>query len=102
MVLYNFTINDVDSTLTCAGSVTGTSSNTAIVTSAGIVISGTAPNCIATITPVANANGSPNITLTVTDGTTSSTSVFVLTVVAVNDAPTISAITAKTTHEDTT
>lgn len=100
-----FTISDSDSTVFC-NNVTGVSSNTSVVPSANIVISGTAPNCSATITPIANASGSTNITLTITDNGTpppslTANSVFGLTVSPVNDAPTISAITNKSTEEDT-
>src|SRR5436190_953256 len=55
-----------------------------------------------TATPVANQFGTATITVTVTDadgGTSSDT--FVLTVNSVNDNPTISDITDKTTTEDT-
>ncbi len=72
-----FTINDVETALTCASSVTATSSDTSKVAHASIVIGGTAPDCTATITPVANANGTPTITLTVTDGTTPTSDTFV-------------------------
>lgn len=51
--------------------------------------------------PVANANGTGVVTLIVSDGTLTAQDTFVLTVVAVNDAPTISDITNKTTAEDT-
>jgi hypothetical protein len=96
----SFTINDIDSTLTCAGSVTASSSNTALADTANITISGTAPNCIATILPIADQNGATNITLTVSDGSLNAQSTFTLTVVAVDDAPTISALSAQTTLED--
>ena len=100
-----FTISDSDSTVYC-NNVAGTSSNTSLIPNANIVITGTAPNCFAAITPVANASGSAMITLTLTDNGTplpakTATSAFTLTVDAVNDAPTISAITNKTTDEDT-
>lgn len=97
----NFTVSDVDSTLTCSGSVSGVSSDTTIVASSSIVITGSIPNCIATITPVANHNGTTNITLTATDGTLTSASTFALVVAAVNDAPVMGAISAQTTAEDT-
>ena len=100
-----FTIVDADSTVYC-NDVTGVSSNTTLVPNANIVITGTAPNCVATITPALNAYGTSSITLTLTDHGTplpaqTATSIFTLTVNAVNDAPTISAITNKTTDEDT-
>lgn len=103
--LIAFTIADTDSTVFCSN-VVGTSTNTLLVPNANIVITGTAPNCSAKITPAANASGIAGITLTITDNGTplpamTATSAFNLTVNAVNDAPTISAITNKTTDEDT-
>ena len=100
-----FTIVDVDSTVFC-NNVTATSSNTTLVPNANIVIAGTAPNCTAVITPTANGNGSTTLTLTLTDNgsplpSQTATSVFVLTVYAVNDAPSIAALTNKSTDEDT-
>ena len=95
-----FTITDVDSTLTCTASVSATSSNATLLPVANIVFAGTAPNCTVTMTPALNQNGISNVVLTVTDGTSSTTSPFSLTVVAVNDAPIISAIGNQTTNED--
>jgi len=101
-----FTIDDLDSTVTCAGSVTVSSSNTTIVPNANIVVGGVAPNCTVTVTPAANENGGPvNITLTLTDAGTpapnlSVSSPFTLTVNAVNDAPVLSAIAAQSENED--
>ena len=53
------------------------------------------------MTPASNQSGSATITLTVSDGTASSTDTFVLTVNAVNDAPTISDVSSLSTNEDT-
>lgn len=99
-----FTISDIDSTVTCAD-VLGTSANTTLVPSANIVIAGTAPNCTATITPGANQNGVTNLTLTLTDHgmplpALTATSVFSLTVNAINDIPVISAISAQSTNKN--
>jgi Bacterial Ig domain len=101
----NFTISDTDSAVYCSN-VTASSGNTGLVSNANIVITGTSPNCMATITPTANQNGSTNITLTLTDNGTpmpglSDSTTFTLTVNAVNDAPAMSAISNKTTDEDT-
>lgn len=97
----SFTIADAEDSLNCITSVTASSSNTSVLTNASIVIGGTAPNCTATLTPVANASGTSIITLTVSDGSLSTSDTFILTVNAVNDAPTISDVTNKSTDEDT-
>lgn len=99
-----FTISDADSTVFCS-SVTGASNNTTLVSNANIVITGTAPNCLVTIIPSANIFGSASVTLTLTDNGTpmpaeTATSVFIVTVNAVNDAPVISAIANQTIDED--
>ncbi|HVJ66142.1 MAG TPA: tandem-95 repeat protein [Bdellovibrionota bacterium] len=97
----SFTINDIDSTLTCGASVSMSSSNTSIVANSAVVWSGTAPSCTGTITPVANANGTATITFTVTDGSLTANDTFDLTVNAVNDAPVISDQSDTSTSEDT-
>lgn len=97
-----FTINDDDSTLTCIGSVSATSSDQSVIADNDIIISGTAPNCQLTVAPILNASGSVTITLTVTDGTHSTQVSFSLTVDPINDAPTISDVADQTTDEDTT
>ncbi len=97
----NFTVTDIDSTLSCATSVTATSSNTALVPVAGIIFSGTAPNCTATVTSSLNSNGVSNLSFILSDGALSDTRSFTFTVTAVNDAPILSAIANQTTTEDT-
>jgi hypothetical protein len=78
-----FTISDVESSLTCAGSVSKSSSSTGVIANTGIVITGTAPNCTATITPVSNvATGTSTITLTITDGALTANDTFVATISA--------------------
>jgi hypothetical protein len=94
----NFTISDVDSTLTCAGSLSGTSSNTALVPDANITFSGTAPNCVVSILSNNNATGTTTITLTVTDGNSSSMEPFVVTYTPINDNPTITTIADTSTY----
>ena len=101
-----FTINDVDSNLSCTSSVTAASSDTTIIPNANIVFAGTAPNCTMIITPAAAQYGTATITLTVTDNGTplpaqTATTNFDITVTQVNQAPTITTITAQTTNEDT-
>lgn len=101
-----FTINDIDSTLSCTSGVAATSSNTTLIPNANIVFSGTAPNCTAIVTPSATGYGAATLTFTVTDNGTPlpalmATTSFMMTVTQVNHAPTISAITAQSTNEDT-
>ncbi len=50
--------------------------------------------------PAANQHGTTTVTLTVSDGNSSAQDTFVLTVVAVNDAPVISDIADQSTDED--
>ncbi|UXD87151.1 cadherin-like domain-containing protein [Thalassolituus hydrocarboniclasticus] len=75
-----------------------TYSITSATTELGASISGTT----LTIAPQANYNGSGSITVQVSDGDLSDSTSFNVTVDAVNDAPVIGAITAKTLNEDTT
>lgn len=84
----------VDDTETAAASlvVTGSSNNKSLVPDANIVIGGSGASRTVTVTPAANANGSATITVTVSDGNAMASSSFLLTVNAVNDPPTISAI----------
>lgn len=85
-----------------APTLSGASSNPALVNSAGIVFGGTGGSRTVTVTPIANAFGVTKITITADDlGFGTDTEVFVLTVTAVNDPPTISATPDQTTNEDT-
>ncbi|MEI8027333.1 MAG: hypothetical protein WCI18_13375 [Pseudomonadota bacterium] len=93
-------ISDVDNSLACATVLSAVSSNTALLPSAYIIIGGTAPNCTVSLNPVFNQNGTTTVNLTVTDGLLSSQDTFVLTVNAVNDAPTISNVADQITNED--
>lgn len=74
-----FTIADADSTLTCTGSVTAASSNSATIGVDAISFSGTAPNCTATFTKDPASSGVSTITLTVSDGVSSAQDSFILT-----------------------
>ena len=89
-----FTVGDAE---TAAGSLTmsGTSSNTALVPNGNLVFGGSGASRTLTITPAANANGTTTITVTVTDeGGLTDTDTFELTVTGVNDAPTDIALSA--------
>ncbi len=95
-----FTIGDVD---TPVGSLTlsGTSSNTTLVSNGNITFGGSGADRTLSITPNADQSGTTTISVIVSDGVASDTDTFVLTVTAVNDPPTISDITDKSTNEDT-
>ena len=83
-----FTIGDVE---TAAGSltVTATSSNTTLIPNANLVFGGSGASRTLTATPAANQFGTATITVTVSDATATTSDTFVLTVTAVNDAPSI-------------
>lgn len=88
----------VGDTETAAGSLTltATSSNQTVVPNANITLGGSGANRTITITPAANQNGTATITLTIDDGFSTATDTFVLTVNAVNDAPTLTTINTLT------
>ncbi|MEP6737494.1 MAG: tandem-95 repeat protein, partial [Chryseolinea sp.] len=95
-----FTIGDPDTAL---GSLTlaGSSANTILIPNGNIVFGGTGASRTVTITPDANQNGSSTITITVSDASTNVATSFSLTVVSVNDTPTITVIGDQVTNEDT-
>ena len=95
----SFTIGDVDAGTTL--SLSGSSSNTTLVPNASIVIGGSGTSRTVTVTPAADQSGTATITVTVSDGTLTATDTFVLTVNAVNDAPTISDIANTSTNMNT-
>ncbi|HOI96658.1 MAG TPA: tandem-95 repeat protein [Syntrophobacter fumaroxidans] len=95
----SFTVKDVDNPAE-ALTVTGKSSNTALVRSADIVLTGSGENRTVTVTPLPNKNGRVYVTLTVNDGLLSAEKTFLLTVTPVNDRPTISGISPKQTREN--
>ncbi len=96
-----FTIGDVETPVANL-TVSGSSSNTALVPNANIVFGGSGANRTVTVTPAANQNGSAIITVTVTDANgASANDTFVLTVTPVNDPPTISDISDQSVNEDT-
>jgi uncharacterized repeat protein (TIGR01451 family) len=87
-----FIVGDVESA-PAALTLTGSSSNPALVLDAGIVFGGGDSNRTVTVTPQPNAFGSTVITVTVSDpGGASATDSFVLTVAPVNDPPTFDPI----------
>ncbi len=66
-------------------SVTGTSSNPALVPNANIVLGGSGANRTVTITPAPNMSGTATISLTISDGTLTSVRNILLTVTGVTD-----------------
>ena len=94
-----FTISDIE-TPAATLTVSGTSSNTALVPDANVVFGGAGTDRTVTITPAANASGTTTILITIADGTTTATDTFTVTVNAANDAPTITNITDRTVNED--
>src|SRR6185436_16689991 len=91
-----FTVGDGE---TAAGSLTvsGSSSNPALVPLSGIVFGGSGANRTVTVTPLANQFGTATITINVNDGQLNASDTFLLTVNAVNDTPTISNIADQST-----
>ncbi|GMV80758.1 MAG: hypothetical protein AMXMBFR7_19420 [Planctomycetota bacterium] len=86
-----FTIGDAQ-TAAAALTVTRASSNTTLLPLSAIVFGGSGANRTVTLTPAANRSGASTVTLTVSDGALTAQSVFVLTVNAVNDPPTVSIV----------
>ena len=81
-----FTVGDAQ---TAAGSLTvsGTSSNTALVPNGNLVFGGSGASRTLVVTPLANQFGTTTITVTVSDGSLTAVDTFVLTVNSVNDVP---------------
>jgi hypothetical protein len=80
--LTGITVNiaDAETTLTC-GSLSATSSNTALLPVSAIVFTGTTPNCSMSLTPETGQSGTSTVTLSVSDGvlTTQETFTFNIT-----------------------
>ena len=95
----SFTIGDAE---TPAASLTlgWSSSNPALIPNSGIIFGGSGSNRTVTLTPVTGQSGTSTITVTVSDGSVSVSDAFVLTVNAINTAPTISDIPNQTVNED--
>ena len=96
-----FTVGDVDTPLENL-TVTGSSSDTALVPNSNFQFEGSAGSRTVTITPAANRSGTAVITINVSDGGLTRSETLFLTVKAVNDLPTISGIADQTIDEDTT
>ncbi len=97
-----FTIGDADTALSSLV-VTAVSNAVGLVPNspAALALGGSGANRTLVVTPAANQFGTAVITLTVSDGALTASRSFTLTVASVNDPPTIAAIAARTTAEDT-
>ena len=83
--------------------LSATSSDQTLLPDANITVGGSGADRTLAITPSGNLSGTATVTLTVTDGDeTTASDDFDVVVAPVNDAPTISNITEKTTPEATT
>ena len=94
----NFTVSDAD-TIASALSVSVTSSNTNLVAPSGLLLGGSGTNRTLMITPAPNQSGTSTITISVNDGALTNSTNFILTVNAVNDGPTLTAIANHTINE---
>jgi hypothetical protein len=84
-----FTLSDAETPATSL-TVQVSSSNPALVTGGGLSLGGTGANRTLAVTPLGNQSGVSMLTLTVMDGSgNTSSNTFLLTVVPVNDAPTL-------------
>lgn len=96
-----FTIGDAETAATSL-TLSKASSNSTLVPTNNIVFGGSGSNRTVTVTPALNQIGSATITVTVGDGQYSVSTNFLVTVTAVNDAPTISSIANQTIGIDST
>ncbi|WP_298039578.1 tandem-95 repeat protein [uncultured Desulfuromonas sp.] len=94
-----FSVADVE-TAASSLSVTASSNNTTLVPNGNIAIGGSGGSRSVTVTPAGDETGTATITLTVSDGSLSASDTFVVTVTAVNDAPTITDVGNQSTSED--
>ena len=95
-----FTVSDAD-TAVADLTVSGSGSDTSLVPTANLIFGGTGATRTVSITPAADATGTATVTVTVSDGTATTTGTFDLTLTAVNDAPTVTAINDQVTGKNT-
>jgi len=96
-----FNVSD-EETAAASLTVTATSSNPSLAPTSRITFGGSGSSRTVTVAPLTNQSGSATITLTVSDNTGGSNATsFVVTVIAVNDAPVVSNIGGQVTSEDT-
>jgi protocadherin Fat 4 len=95
----HFSIQDPES-LPSALTVSVTSSNPALIPNSNLVLSGTGTSRGITVTPLHDQNGQTTITVVLSDGVNAVSTSFVVTVAAVDDAPTMDVIAPRTILED--
>lgn len=94
-----FTVSD-EETAAAALNLEVSSSNTTLVPVANVTLGGSGTDRTITVTPALNQTGTTTISVTVDDGAKTAVREFLVTVTPVNDPPTISSITDRTTNED--
>lgn len=95
-----FVVGDAETPATSL-TLSGTSSATKLIANSGIIFGGSGSNRTVSFNPARGKTGTSTITISVNDGATTILESFLVTVGAGNSAPTISAITDRTTNEDT-
>ena len=93
------TVSDIDSA-PASLVLSASSSNPVLVPTANIVFSGSGFVRSLQLTPASNENGSATITVTISDGISNASTSFILTVLPVNDPPTLNAISNLAINED--
>jgi hypothetical protein len=68
-------------------SITASSSNTGLIANNSLIVTSSGNNYSVAIGPTANSNGTATVSIRASDGVTSVTNSFIVTVTAVNDAP---------------
>lgn len=95
-----FTIDDVDTAIGSVSLIAG-SDNPTLFPTPNIAFGGSGANRTLTLTPAADESGTANFQVIVDDGQFSTVETFTVTVNAINDVPTVSAIGNVTFNEDT-
>jgi hypothetical protein len=95
-----FSVSDVE-TPAANLTVSGVSSNTTLIPNGNITFSGSGANRTVRVVPAANQSGMALVAVVVSDGVTSTSNLFLVTVVAVNDPPVISSIANQMTIANT-
>lgn len=95
------TTGSIAFTVTASADLTASSSNKMVVPDASVVLGGTGGNRTVTINPAKDQFGTTTITITARVGSRTASTSFMVTVKAVNDPPTLSDFTDKTTEEGT-